>query len=127
MKRSEAYHVLNELYQYATEIQQEALSIAQDDVQMVDLMQDMTVQRWIPVTERLPDAEYEARPEGTNYYAVIAARMTNVHKNTGWTRERVVDKAWYDGEGFVDIVGIDISVGITHWMPLPTPPKDGES
>ena len=38
MKRSEAYHMLNELYQYATEEQQKALSIAQDDIQMVDLM-----------------------------------------------------------------------------------------
>ena len=38
MKRSEAYHILNELYQYATETQQEALNIAQDDIQIVDLM-----------------------------------------------------------------------------------------
>lgn len=41
MKRSEAYHMLNELYQYATEEQQKALNIAQNDIQFVDLMSDI--------------------------------------------------------------------------------------
>lgn len=81
-------------------------------------------QRWIPVTERLPDAEYEARPEGTDVYPVLVYTTVNVIKNGKWVTQGVVVKAWYDGEGFVDITNIDISVSITHWMPLPDAPME---
>ena len=59
MKRSEAFWILNEMYELANEAQKQALDIAQRDIEFVDLMPDVPVQRWIPVTERLPkDSEH---------------------------------------------------------------------
>ena len=62
------------------------------------------VQKWIPVTERLPD----------NFERVLIASGINV--DTGWYRAR--DNEWIS-EGYIGLV-------VTHWMPLPEPPKDGE-
>lgn len=84
------------------------------------------VPTWIPVTERLPHKEWEARREGTDYYAVLVSKTMYTHINGHWAKEQIVEKSWYDGEGFIDLANIDISLSITHWMPLPTPPKDGE-
>lgn len=38
MKRSEAYHILGKMWENATAEQAEALSIAQEDIEFVDLM-----------------------------------------------------------------------------------------
>lgn len=38
MKRSEAYHILGKMWEDATPEQAEAISIAQDDIEFVDLM-----------------------------------------------------------------------------------------
>ena len=38
MKRSEAYHILDKMWENATAEQAEALSIAQNDIEFVDLM-----------------------------------------------------------------------------------------
>lgn len=40
MKRSEAYHILGKMTDYATEEQKEALSIAMHDIESIDLAQD---------------------------------------------------------------------------------------
>lgn len=40
MKRSEAYHILGEMFDYATEEQRKALVIAQHDIESIDLAQD---------------------------------------------------------------------------------------
>ena len=40
MKRSEAYHILQNMYDEATEEQRAAISIAMDDIEFVDLMPD---------------------------------------------------------------------------------------
>lgn len=38
MSRAEAFHILDELYEYANEQQKEALHIAQQDIEFCDLM-----------------------------------------------------------------------------------------
>ena len=43
MKRSEAYHILGKMWEDATAEQAEALSIAQNDIEFVDLMPNDTV------------------------------------------------------------------------------------
>ena len=88
------------------------------------------VPTWIPVTERLPHKEWEERETGTDYYACLISRpmdvFLDVFGNRQWIKKQVIEKGWFDGEGFVDLVGIDISASVTPWMPLPETPKDGE-
>lgn len=74
--------------------------------------------RWIPVTERLPDdngnyivtACDEGCPygEGIWYDTVVVVAE---YYDGSWT--------WNDGGAEYDLFGI-----VTHWMPLPSPPKE---
>ena len=61
--------------------------------------------KWIPVTERLPE-------EG-GYYMVA-------HQRSGCVAERFYYRDCPDL--FVEVTGDPV----THWMPLPKPPKEGE-
>lgn len=51
MKRSEAYFILEDMWQDANEQQREAIGIAQNDIQLVDLMPadvaEVNLGRWI--------------------------------------------------------------------------------
>ena len=61
--------------------------------------------KWIPVTERLPRCgERVLVTDGT---AVFEVHLSISHK---WVRGGF---GWMDGE-------------VTHWMPLPEPPKEDE-
>lgn len=78
----------------------------------------VTIQRWIPVTERLPDLELvEANANAHNWYACLVAWRFSKDKIS-------VKKAWYDGECFDDGFSGDITDDVTHWMPLPEAPKE---
>ena len=59
--------------------------------------------KWIPVTERLPEEE------GLYLVAVV-----NDHER------RYSKTAWYHGHG-----NWFLHQKVTHWMPLPEPPKGG--
>ena len=77
--------------------------------------------KWIPVTERTPIKEFEeAKAGGQNVYSCLA-----VVKLYGYNTPYII-KVWHDGLGFIDNNSIDISASVTHWMPLPKLPKDGE-
>ena len=79
----------------------------------------VTVQQWIPVSERKPDLELvEVKAEDMDLFPCL------ISKNTVYAK-RIVTKAWYDGIGFMDSDCIDITNEVTHWMPLPQPPKEG--
>lgn len=70
----------------------------------------VTMQRWIPVTERLPNFNEKV--------LVITANGNFKVANCNFYDDGT--KAYWmtnDGLG---------GKNITHWMPLPTPPKDGE-
>ena len=60
----------------------------------------VTIQQWIPVTERLP--------EETGKYIVCTAKGS-VYCTKFYTKR----------------FGTDSNTHITHWMPLPEPTKDG--
>ena len=60
--------------------------------------------KWIPVTERLPER---------NYNCLVADDGTIVYGYMNFTGE------WMDCLG-------DKLKYVSHWMPLPQPPKDGE-
>lgn len=75
--------------------------------------------RWIPVEERLPEKHSE--------YIVCACDEGEPIDERIWGNTVVVCADYYDGaftwyEGNTEY---DISDIVTHWMPLPQPPKDG--
>ena len=61
----------------------------------------VTIQEWIPVSERLPE----------QYHSVIV-----------WTSDRELGEAQYDGTRF-EWCSDENYADATHWMPLPEPPK----
>ena len=72
---------------------------------IVDALIDngVTVQKWIPVTERLPEKDT---------YTLV-------------TTDGVVISAYWHNDRFYGFSakGIATVGGVTHWMPLPEPPK----
>lgn len=76
------------------------------------LANGVTIQKWIPVTERLPDNNGKylvARKEGGRYSISVRKFRKEV-------------PCWYTGYcGHWE----RRTNGITHWMPLPEPPKEG--
>lgn len=61
--------------------------------------------RWIPVTERLPGREWVLCKCRANIYEVLSLR----------------DGYWYHDPQYQYMSGF-----VTHWMPLPEPPKEEE-
>lgn len=72
----------------------------------------VTVQKWIPVSERLPVKFGE-------YIVTVKAPCGTSYS----------DYADYDpfSERWTTGLFFDIGSKVTHWMPLPKPPKDGEA
>ena len=98
------------------------------------------VQRWIPVTERLPESgEHvllccEVRPGGSKYVCdgYYAAKFTidaghSCDLDTDYDEEK---DEYFLPEGFYEVIknwddysSIVIEDFVTHWMPLPAAPK----
>lgn len=78
------------------------------DVMLADYLiaNGVAVQRWIPVTERLPE---DGQIVLTCKNGICEVQTYEARRN-GWVSGR-----WFWSMAFV-----------THWMPLPNPPKDGE-
>ena len=74
---------------------------------IVDEMPDKS-QMWIPVSERLPET----------YHSVLV--YCPDYKNT--------ITVWYNGEEWLiaGTYGLEIEERISHWMPLPQPPIEGD-
>lgn len=68
------------------------------------LANGVTIQRWIPVTERLPE---------TTALCIVVKYC-------------VPTLAWYTGKDWIYATTASVAEGITHWMPLPEPPKEVE-
>ena len=79
-----------------------------EDEYIADMLMDngVTVQKWIPVSERLP--KYGERVLTTDGYAIFEAYLSISHK---WMRNEGI---WW------------AESAVTHWMPLPEPPKECE-
>ena len=82
--------------------------------------------KWIPVTERLPEksgtyivcCDDSGCPYGEGIWyrpGVVVCAEADVGTNGGICWE------WYEGSTIYDLDGI-----VTHWMPLPEAPKEGE-
>ena len=79
-----------------------------------------TEPKWIPVTERFPDLELvDVETYDMDLFpCLVCLNRLDPQK------KKVVTKAWYDGDGFMDCDCIKITPLVTHWMPLPEPPKE---
>lgn len=69
-------------------------------------------QRWIPVTERLPEAT-----DGDYVLACVTWKDTHIDY------QNAVVMAFVSEEGLVDVEMDCVLDGVTHWMPLPEPPE----
>jgi len=109
---------------------------------------DTCVGKWIPVTERLPESEkivlVAAKSKTFGYCHILMVAHIGHHEFTteeyGWQEYEGeteydeendcfwIPECWYEVnsvEGNVNWV-IDSDYDVTHWMPLPEPPKEGE-
>lgn len=79
---------------------------------------------WIPVTERLPEesgqyivcCDDSGCPDGEGIWyrtGVVVCAQADVGLYGGICWE------WYDGHNLYDLEGV-----VTHWMPMPEPPKE---
>ena len=64
------------------------------------------VQEWIPVDERLPEEKVDC---------IVHYKHAYCNNDGYWA----IGFCFYDGEKF----RIDLAYKVTHWMPLPEPPK----
>lgn len=85
---------------------------------IVDRMMDhdVTVQEWIPVTERLPDNK-------ENDWVLAQVVEDNGYMHIPKVMEyRQSKKDWF-GEPYGWLSQHNGAFTVTHWMPLPEPPK----
>lgn len=76
--------------------------------------------KWIPVTERLPEDDLPKNSKAKQLKVLVA------YKTNGRYVVRSAIRAkgyWHSKDGWA---WIKMSDPITHWMPLPEPPKEGE-
>lgn len=71
--------------------------------------------RWIPVTERLPEAT-----DGDYVLAYVTWKDTHIDY------QNAVVMAFVSEEGLVDVEMDCVLDGVTHWRPLPEPQKEVE-
>ena len=74
---------------------------------------EVQVMRWIPVEERPPKPEFKDQQRG--FYLVTLS--------SGVVKELIYEFRHYDNMMF-DVGWHDTAFPVTHWMPLPQPPKE---
>lgn len=88
-------------------VTQEAADAIEGLSHAVDQMTEWRKNRWIPVTERLP--------EHSGNYLVYSI-------GGKWKQLSTIEIAFWNDKNFI----VQSFFAVTHWMPLPEPPKDGE-
>ena len=92
------------------------------------------VPRWISVDERLPE-KIEAvnivwvNRQPVSYYAHIKDKPftgTGYYHNGKWWWYSATCEDYLKEYGWNEFDLVDECIEITHWMPLPEPPKEGE-
>ena len=68
-------------------------------------------QRWIPVTERFPERDVQ---------------VLGWYKDNPFSQYRPEVVAW-NGNGWVFVYAHRYVTNVTHWMPLPKAPEDGDT
>lgn len=76
--------------------------------------------KWTSVNDRLPEP-IKSGEDPVKYLVYVDYPPFGETMTADWygDREAGSDCFWIEGVGWADY-------GLTHWMPLPEPPKDGE-
>lgn len=118
MTREEAIRILDpetaeealaEIAYYAGFRGEETVAKAVNDacILAVAALREQEERRWIPVTERLPEEKVNC---------IVHYKHAYCDNDDYWA----IGICFYDGEKFQ----IDWAYKVTHWMPLPEPPKE---
>lgn len=104
MTRQEAIWYLTPIAESASlERYKEALGLA------ISALREQEERRWIPVTERLPENDQWV-------LCFMKDKAFGAFRVFQWN---YIDWQWNDGNEWYD------ENDVTHWMPLPEPPKEG--
>jgi len=84
--------------------------------------------QWISVKDRLPKVEEQVLVYGrASLQSARFVQPAMLKKRLTYGEKLITDELWWDG---YDIIGYDGEtdeiVEVTHWMPLPNPPKNTE-
>lgn len=96
-------------YKKASEELQSYIDLYKDLAEKVEKVAREVIDKypkWIPITEGLPEQD--------------GLYLVNCNELGGW----ITRIAFVSGNKFYERIGKEISKYITHWMPLPQPPKD---
>lgn len=131
MKNEEIVRALREHAEWAQANEREALITLSDDLAAAaDLIEKLTDRcaryaeeiavaqertRWIPVTERLPEAT-----DGDYVLACVTWKDTHIDY------QNAVVMAFVSEDGLVDVEMGCVLDGVTHWMRMPAPPEEVE-
>ena len=96
--------------------------------QMADgpIARGVTIQKWIPVTERLPEKDgkylcYKQLPFLTTGWCCVCDFAKDGRKVDEYDFATEWENVWY---GYDSEWGHITSDSVTHWMPLPEAPKE---
>lgn len=88
-------------------LHKESVEAIEDMQNKLNLWRQDKISRWIPVTERLPE---------------VGQRVLFSFRNHR-TKQPRISIGWYNGKQWDSPIATEYDV--THWMPLPEPPKEG--
>lgn len=110
--QKEIERLRKELAALASESVKRDIALAKLEAEVMAAIEAQNAQRWIPVTERLPEDAYGCLliVEDDDYFG-------NPHEVL------LPYFAGYDGEQWNDGDGQRVPFEVTHWQPLPQPPK----
>lgn len=96
------------------------------DVETIEIDELTDKDRWISVTDGLPERHKTPCPRGNNPDFSNVSETVWICTQEGYTMEGTLEgDSWFDDMGqclsdyFEDMAGHHV----THWMPLPKPPK----
>lgn len=96
------------------------------DVETIDIDELTDKDRWISVTDGLPERHKTPCPRGNNPDFSNVSETVWICTQEGYTMEGTLEgDSWFNDMGqclsdyFEDMAGHHV----THWMPLPKPPK----
>ena len=94
------------------ELQEDSVPI--DDMEMI--LSEVAKPRWIPVRERLPeiDEKHHCSKDVLVYLDVGYMAFSALEEN-------IFGQIWFECERHSDV---EEEMKVTHWMPLPEPPKE---
>lgn len=133
------------LGQNTSPAQKNMIQLSAIDIRSIKAADVAPVQKWISVKDRLPEPEQEVfvcvRSKISNYSYVCCA----MHVPENWYRQSsdfcwdfeccdeydeeqddyIVKQGWYESiHNWDDYSVVEIEDIVTHWMPIPVPPKE---